>query len=80
MPDISMCMSGNCPLRKQCYRNEASGTKPNPWRQSYAAFGLNGQGPCLDYVPARVEAQTPEGTGRMNPASGSSGLLEEPKE
>lgn len=27
-----------------------------------------------------VEAQTPEGTGRMNPASGSSGLLEEPKE
>ena len=28
MPDISMCDSMTCPLRKTCHRNNASGTKP----------------------------------------------------
>jgi hypothetical protein len=36
MPDISMCPSEDCPVRRGCYRNEASGTRPNPWRQAWA--------------------------------------------
>ncbi|MGC5781631.1 hypothetical protein [Methylobacterium sp. NFXW15] len=36
MPAISMCPSENCPARRDCYRNEASGTRPNPWRQDWA--------------------------------------------
>lgn len=35
MPDISMCDSKTCSRRKECYRNEESGTKPCEWRQSY---------------------------------------------
>ena len=36
MPEISMCPSEDCPARRECYRNEASGTRPNPWRQQWA--------------------------------------------
>lgn len=32
MPDISMCMGGDCPLKETCYRFTA---KPNEYRQSY---------------------------------------------
>lgn len=35
MPDITMCPSLDCPKRNVCYRNEASGTKPNEYRQSF---------------------------------------------
>ena len=35
MPDITMCPSLDCPLRKSCYRNEASGTVANEYRQSF---------------------------------------------
>jgi len=35
MPDITMCASDSCHRRTECYRNEASGTEPNPWRQAY---------------------------------------------
>lgn len=38
MPDISMCPSEDCPIRGDCYRNEASGTRPNERWQSYSAF------------------------------------------
>lgn len=31
-----MCASDDCPARHECYRNEASGTRPNPWRQAWA--------------------------------------------
>lgn len=34
MPDISMCKE-ICPLSKECYRHEDSGTKPTRGRQSY---------------------------------------------
>ncbi len=36
MPAISMCPSEDCPARRDCYRNEASGTRPNPWRQTWS--------------------------------------------
>lgn len=39
MPDIAMCASETCPVRGVCYRNPASGTKPNEGRQSWALFG-----------------------------------------
>ncbi len=38
MPDISMCPSQDCPSRGGCYRNEASGTRPCEWRQSWIGF------------------------------------------
>ena len=38
MPDISMCPSWQCPSRHSCRRNEASGTRPNDWRQSWMNF------------------------------------------
>lgn len=34
MPDITMCMKKDCPLKMGCYRATA---KPNKW-QSYASF------------------------------------------
>jgi len=36
MPDIAMC-NQPCPVRFDCYRSEASGTKPNNY-QSYEAY------------------------------------------
>lgn len=38
MPDISMCASETCRLRKECYRNPASGTQPSEWVQPWADF------------------------------------------
>lgn len=35
MPDITMCGSICCPVRKYCYRNPASGTEPSEFRQSW---------------------------------------------
>ena len=47
MPDITMCNSDVCPMRTTCYRNEASGTKPCEWRQSYfMAPPLKDDGTC----------------------------------
>ena len=38
MPDILMCANHTCPLREDCYRNPASGTKPSEFRQSGGSF------------------------------------------
>jgi len=58
MPDISMCMSSTCPLKRSCYRNTDSGTKPSESRQSWflgpAADGLD----CQYYWP--VETNMPD--------------------
>ena len=35
MSDITMCASDTCRRRTECYRNEASGTKPDPYQQAY---------------------------------------------
>lgn len=42
MPDISMCPSEKCPLRENCYRNEASGTKSGGDWQSWLILGEPG--------------------------------------
>lgn len=49
MPDISMCMDQECPLRFTCYRNEASGTIPDEYRQSWAAFKWDSIDGCGKY-------------------------------
>lgn len=38
MPDISMCANKTCWLRAGCYRNPASGTKPESFRQAWGDF------------------------------------------
>lgn len=38
MPDVTMCHSTQCPRRRDCRRNEASGTKPSEHRQAWADF------------------------------------------
>lgn len=35
MPDISMCSVETCELKTKCYRNAASGTRPDRYAQSY---------------------------------------------
>jgi hypothetical protein len=47
MPDISMCGNETCALKDTCYRNPASGTKPNEHRQSWLMFtGHTVENPC----------------------------------
>ncbi|KAA0117835.1 hypothetical protein CIW48_26890 [Methylobacterium sp. P1-11] len=58
-----MCPSEDCPLRRDCYRNEASGTKPRSTWQSYSAFTWQSVADgdavlCDDYVPARAALAT----------------------
>lgn len=52
MPDISMCASVTCPLAKNCYRNELSGTKPSEFMQAYF-FGLEEGEDCHYYWPTK---------------------------
>ena len=49
MPDITMCASTTCPVRETCYRNEASGTTPSDFRQSW--FMDRREEPCDSYWP-----------------------------
>lgn len=35
MPDISMCLNTNCPLKEKCHRFTA---EPSEFRQSYVRF------------------------------------------
>ncbi len=50
MPDISMCASKTCPVAERCYRNAASGTKPEEFLQSYMWFELEGEA-CSGFWP-----------------------------
>lgn len=57
-----MCPSTTCLERERCYRNEASGTKPNPFRQAYFVQTESIYHGCNSYVPAypsRVETNQP---------------------
>ena len=49
MPDISMCRNETCDKKMSCYRYRAI---PNPYRQSYAAFGIDGE-ECSYYINFR---------------------------
>lgn len=55
MPDITMCPSDTCPKRTECYRNEASGTEPTPWRQSYFTHMTVEGEDCEYFVLVRKE-------------------------
>jgi hypothetical protein len=46
MPDISMCMNEECPLKEECYRFTV---QPNKYRQSYGNFKPNEEGQCVYY-------------------------------
>lgn len=46
MPDITMCMSKNCPKKNECYRSMA---KPDKYYQSYADYGKNLLRKCYKY-------------------------------
>lgn len=49
MPDITMCASQICDVRAKCYRNEASGTRPSEFVQSWFYMdGVWGVGPGVD--------------------------------
>lgn len=49
MHNISMCVSQDCYLRFECYRNEASGTKPSE-RQSWAHFKWDSIDGCVYFL------------------------------
>lgn len=38
MPDITMCVSQDCPSSKNCYRHQDSGTVPDAYWQSVCDF------------------------------------------
>ena len=54
MPDISMCDDELCPKRQQCYRNPASGTQPNKFRQSWFLLSpMTNSGTCDYFSPIK---------------------------
>ena len=58
MPDITMCLSENCPKASQCKRHKDSGTMASTW-QSYSAFEPDDAGNCEYYWPVplrKIEA------------------------
>lgn len=61
--DIAMCLSETCPSRSLCHRHEASGTRPDPHRQTYTDFQHDPEtGKCDDFWPkhpTKITAATP---------------------
>jgi hypothetical protein len=55
MPDISMCPSTTCNRRTECYRNAASGTEPNPWRQAYFVSTDMTENGCEKFSPQHTK-------------------------
>lgn len=52
MPDISMCANKECPLKKTCYRYNAT---PSEFRQSYAKFEYDKDTNSCDYYVKDVK-------------------------
>jgi len=60
MPDITMCASDTCRRRTECYRNEASGTKPDPYQQAYfVSTDMNEDG-CEMFSPQHTKKYVKE--------------------
>lgn len=57
MPDITMCQSETCNVRATCYRNEASGTKPTEYRQSWFMEPPGEDDTCPYYWPRMVHSK-----------------------
>jgi len=54
MPGISMCSNDEtCPVKRQCYRSKASGTKPLE-RQAWAAFRPDYGEICPGHISATL--------------------------
>ena len=54
MADFSMCKNPTCPVRTQCKRHEASGTKPEPIQQYWMheqRYGARGCGFFMEATP-----------------------------
>jgi len=60
MPDITMCASDTCRLRTECYRNEASGTKPDPYQQSYFISTQINEDKCEYFSPQHTKKYVKE--------------------
>jgi len=56
MPDITMCPSETCEVRKLCYRNPESGTKPNEFVQSWFWVTPGEDATCDHYWPRVVQS------------------------
>lgn len=56
MPDISMCLNKNCPLRMKCYRYTAI---PDKYWQSFADFAPDQTGKCADFWDNTGKAKNP---------------------
>lgn len=54
MPDISMCMGGECPKKSTCYRFKA---KPCEYRQSYFSVPPYKDDKCTYYWPTEEEIE-----------------------
>ena len=53
MPDISMCMNKECPLREGCYRATA---EPDEYWQTYSSFEyISAEEKCDHYWPTKEE-------------------------
>lgn len=60
MPDITMCYNPTCPLAADCYRHDASGTRPSQLLQSYASFpwaNVYGKPACEYHWPIKPAKQ-----------------------
>jgi hypothetical protein len=55
MPDITMCASDTCNRRTECYRNEASGTEPDPYQQAYFVSTDMTKDGCEKFSPKEKE-------------------------
>lgn len=51
MPDITMCDSKTCVVRKTCHRNPESGTNPSEYRQSWFVQPPGDDADCVSYWP-----------------------------
>jgi hypothetical protein len=60
MPDISMCASDTCHRRTECYRHAASGTEPNPYRQSYFISTQINEDKCEYFSPQHTKKYVTE--------------------
>lgn len=50
MHDISMCINDqNCPTKRDCYRSQASGTKPASLMQAWGLFEPHKAEMCRGY-------------------------------
>lgn len=55
MPNFTMCSNPHCPIKAECRRSEASGTRPSE-RQSWAYFAYGDadkNGRCYEFRPKK---------------------------